>query len=358
AGRVAAVDHPVRARGHAVAAAVADVVLHHDRAELGAEQRARGAHVQAGGVGAVLAHVGFHEPPEVGVLAPARVGAGERGGGHAQGYGFGAPARFLGGPCGDRLLDERDVPPRGAAQPAGVVVGHAGERDPVLGHRVPLLARHLARLAPDAHRRVGEEALARRRVGVAGVAGGVEAFPGVRAAAGAEERAPQARQEPALVGGWVGHGRHTSVPVSGVTPARRRYCSTNSSRAGPRGRRPGCTSQLVALVAGIETLGSSVCGSRSLAASPVLIPLGPQWYGSPTWCSTCPPTRSGFIRGVTSTRASTAVRAVTMVAHPPLTRPRSRASSGLTSQKNSGCSSDRYGSVRLIAPAVWCSVSR
>ena len=56
--------------------------------------------------------------------------------------------------------------------------------------------------------------------------------------------------------------------------------------------------------------------------------------------------------------ASIAVRALTIVAHPPWSRPRSRASSGETSQKNSGCSSDRYGSHRLIPPAVWCSVRR
>ena len=53
-----------------------------------------------------------------------------------------------------------------------------------------------------------------------------------------------------------------------------------------------------------------------------------------------------------------AVRTVTMVAHPMCSSPRSAASSGETSQKNSGCSSDRYGTQRDIPPAVWCSVSR
>ena len=53
-----------------------------------------------------------------------------------------------------------------------------------------------------------------------------------------------------------------------------------------------------------------------------------------------------------------AVRGVTTVAQPPWTRPRSPASSGLTSQNISGCSSQRWGSVRLIPPAVWCSVRR
>jgi hypothetical protein len=56
------VDHAVRAGRHAVAAAVADVLLYDDGAELGAEQRAGRAHVQAGGVRAVLAHVRGHQP--------------------------------------------------------------------------------------------------------------------------------------------------------------------------------------------------------------------------------------------------------------------------------------------------------
>ncbi len=61
---LALVDHPERAGGDAVAAAVADVLLHHHGAELGAHQRPGGAHLQAGGRRAVLAHVGAHQPPE------------------------------------------------------------------------------------------------------------------------------------------------------------------------------------------------------------------------------------------------------------------------------------------------------
>src|SRR5215510_12840393 len=63
-------------------------------------------------------------------------------------------------PCRRELLDELHVPPVGAVEPAGVVVAVAGQR--VLaavgrGELVPLLARDLARLAPDADRGVGEE---------------------------------------------------------------------------------------------------------------------------------------------------------------------------------------------------------
>ena len=39
-------------------------------------------------------------------------------------------------------------------------------------------------------------------------------------------------------------------------------------------------------------------------------------------------------------------------------QPRSAASSGETSTNISGCSSERYSRLRLIPPAVWCSVSR
>ena len=67
---------------------------------------------------------------------------------------------------------------------------------------------------------------------------------------------------------------------------------------------------------------------------------------------------SGVIRSVTRTRASMAERGEISVAQPYGSSPRSAASSGDTSQNISGCSSDRYGSHRLIPPAVWCSVSR
>ena len=56
--------HAERARGHAVAAAVADVLLHDDRAELGAEERAGRADVEAARVRAVLADVRLHQPAQ------------------------------------------------------------------------------------------------------------------------------------------------------------------------------------------------------------------------------------------------------------------------------------------------------
>src|SRR6266700_1969710 len=74
--------------------------------------------------------------------------------------------------------------------------------------------------------------------------------------------------------------------------------------------------------------------------------------GKPTWCSVRPCTLRGRVRSVTSTRASMALRAVTIVAQPRCSRPRSAASCGETSQKNAGCSSDRYDRNRDMPPAV------
>src|SRR5919204_325446 len=52
---LALLEHAEGTRGHAVAAAVADVLLHDHRSVLGAEQGPGGAHLEAGRLGAVLA---------------------------------------------------------------------------------------------------------------------------------------------------------------------------------------------------------------------------------------------------------------------------------------------------------------
>src|SRR5260370_18788994 len=123
-------DHPERARADAVPAAVARVRLDDDRVELGADDGAGRAHLEAAGVRAVLADVAHHEPASV-------------------------------LPVGAELLDELHVPPVGAVERAGVVVAVAAQHaDTPVPRRelVPLLARHLARLAADADGGVGVEA--------------------------------------------------------------------------------------------------------------------------------------------------------------------------------------------------------
>jgi hypothetical protein len=53
-----------------------------------------------------------------------------------------------------------------------------------------------------------------------------------------------------------------------------------------------------------------------------------------------------------------AAREVTIVIQSPSSMLRSLASSGSSSQNISGWSSASQGRLRLMAPAVWCSVSR
>src|SRR5207248_1379826 len=118
AAELALRDDAERTGRDAVAAAVADVVLDHDGAELGAHDRAGRADVEAAGMSAVLADVGAHQPAEVAVLRA--------------------------------LLYEGDMPPGIRVELAGVVVGLARPDEPVLRDEVPLLARDLAGLAADA----------------------------------------------------------------------------------------------------------------------------------------------------------------------------------------------------------------
>src|SRR5699024_6538393 len=172
---VAPLDDAEGACAHAGAAAVADVLLHHHGAVLRPEDRAGGAHVQAAGVRAVLAHVRGHQPAELGGVRGRAIGAREvaRRGRPAGAGGFRTdaghaeadqlPARLAG--LLDPLLalfDEGDVPPGVGAELAGVVVARAEDLQVAVDRvAVPLLARHLAGLAADADRGVGEEALAR-----------------------------------------------------------------------------------------------------------------------------------------------------------------------------------------------------
>src|SRR5262249_22207779 len=98
-----AIDDGEGATHHATARAVADIGLHVDAVELGADDRAGGAILQAAGALAVLADVGGHEPGKV--AAPL-------------------------------ALDEGHVSPGGGAQVRGVVVGEPGEDEAVIGELV------------------------------------------------------------------------------------------------------------------------------------------------------------------------------------------------------------------------------
>ena len=217
ARQVAPVDDAERARRHAVAAAVADVLLHDDRPELGAEERTGRARVEAARMRAVLADVRLHQPTQ-------RLGT-------AVGMcDLAVELQRLG------LLDEGDMTPRVRVELHGVVVARAGPLEPVLGQEVPFLARDLAGLAADADRRVGEEADSRLRV--------------------------------LAVGGLCG----AHVPT-----VRSRRSATSCASLAPRGRRPGRMSHVNALTSWMCTFGSSAMCARSFAASPFVNPRWPQW---------------------------------------------------------------------------------
>src|SRR5882762_4930840 len=132
-GRVRDRIHPDDAEGagrDAVTAPVARVGLDHDRVELGTDDGAGRAHLEAAGLDAMLAYVGHQEPAATTSI-------------------------------GRELLHEPDVAPVKAVEPARVVVAVPGERGraPGAGRKlVPFLARDLAGLAADTHGRVREEA--------------------------------------------------------------------------------------------------------------------------------------------------------------------------------------------------------
>src|SRR3984893_15167816 len=113
------VDHAERTGRNAVAASIASVRLNDDGVELGSDDRARRADFQAGGVDTVLADVAHEQPSTV--------------------------LSVLG-----ELLDELDVAPMDAIQPAGVVVAVPTQRVHAAvgaGQLIPLFAGDLAGFA-------------------------------------------------------------------------------------------------------------------------------------------------------------------------------------------------------------------
>ena len=163
---LAAVDHAERARHHAVAAAVANVVLHQHAADFRADDRAGGAASRQPASSQCL-HTSEMKQPAERVFVRGEVGE------HVTRHRAGElpAARAV-------LFDEEDVPPGRSAERVGVVVGIARPAVAVVGHVVPFLARDLARLAADAHGRVGVEAdrAPVAHVGVLALVGGEDAF--------------------------------------------------------------------------------------------------------------------------------------------------------------------------------------
>ena len=124
AGVVVEADHPEGARRDAVAATVADVLVDVDRAVLGPVDRAGGAGLEAAGLCAVLAHVRHHVPAHADLVV----------------------ARFL----------EKANQTIALVGEVGVVLVRPRPLRLFGLELIPLLARDLARPAPDAERDVGE----------------------------------------------------------------------------------------------------------------------------------------------------------------------------------------------------------
>lgn len=135
-------DHSERATDNAVSAAIANVGLNEDSAELHAHDGASGASFQTAGDLAMLADVGREAP---GRQLPGRVSTQAGSGG---------------------VLDKLHMTPGGVADGFSVVVREAAPVVAVFGNAVPFLARDLASFAADAQRGIGEEAGVRVAVGL------------------------------------------------------------------------------------------------------------------------------------------------------------------------------------------------
>src|SRR3546814_238806 len=182
--------------------------------------RSGGAGFQTGRGVAVLAHVAHHQPAALQrrhSIWPLAVA------GH--------------------LLDEGHVAPSRGGERAGVVVAHAGQRGRFSGKLVPFLARHLAGLAADAQRGIGEEAVAPAWLDMCPGGALCLVAPAVRFVRLLHGRAP-----------W---------PMVGSLPLR--------------------TAQVSALFSCMLVLGSPTMAVSTLAISPVALPSQPKCQGIPTW---------------------------------------------------------------------------
>jgi hypothetical protein len=120
----------------AIAAPIADIVLDHHGPELGPDDRAGRTRVQATSMDTMLADIAEHEPGDA---------------------------------IPDRTLDERYVAPGGGSKVDRVVITESCQFESrsrgVAGQLIPLLARHLARFAPNAERGIGEKSVCRVLLG-------------------------------------------------------------------------------------------------------------------------------------------------------------------------------------------------
>ena len=137
------------------------------------------------------------------------------------------------------------------------------------------------------------------------------------------------RRRSPVVSGTVLVSPHRSVPVcSRCRPVAGSRPRTQQLRRRAVGARAGCR-RWPPWSPGCARSGPATIGDQLVRRVAGGEPVRPPVVGQPDLVDRARPARSaGRIRSVTSTRASIAVRAVTIVAQPPCSSPRSAASSG------------------------------
>jgi hypothetical protein len=136
-----AIDYTKRARDHAIAAPVANIVLHEDGADFRPHDRSGWTRFKTTRFLAMFANIRQKNPAKrvFSVATTQEMGADDL-------------TSFF-----PVLFQKHDVAPGRRAEVAGVVVGISRPGEAVIRHLVPFLARDLTRLAADANGRVGKK---------------------------------------------------------------------------------------------------------------------------------------------------------------------------------------------------------
>jgi hypothetical protein len=143
------VDHPKRTGDNAVAASVANVILHEDGTDFRSNDRPSRARLQATSFFAVFADIGDEDPAKR--IFRLRISDG--------GLRIGRQPHLAGNLISflPVLLEEHDMAPRRRSEVTRVIVRVPGPGKAVVWHLVPFFACDFAGFATNANARVGEE---------------------------------------------------------------------------------------------------------------------------------------------------------------------------------------------------------
>jgi hypothetical protein len=136
-----AINHAEWTGDDTITAAVTNIVLHENGADLSAHNRTSGTSFQAAGFFAMFANVGKKNPPKRIFSVPT-----------ARKMGTDNLTSFL-----PILFQKQNMPPCRCTKPSRIVVRISRPNETVVGYLVPFLARDFARLATDANGRVSKE---------------------------------------------------------------------------------------------------------------------------------------------------------------------------------------------------------